>query len=239
MCIFFAFKEKISNKRCSDVLFVIIASIVVLIFLITCLLRLNVVIEYSRQGVNDHFVVSIFILKGLIKYKFEIPKIDTGKKGVKYSSVKETGKNEKDKSKKKEKMGYSDILQKIEKFRNFKCKYDVLIGKALKYLRCKLIIKKLDISITIGTDNAHHTAVLIGLCWSVVGLLTSYIHNKLNLVEKTVNIKPDYMGKKLKVDLFCILSVRIGHIIIVGLISLIHIIKRKFGFVGVKRSVAG
>lgn len=136
-------------------------------------------------------------------------------------------------------MGYRQIRRKFEEFRNFNKKYDVLLGKVYKYLRCRLNINKIDINITIGADNAHHTAVLLGLCWSAVGLLVSFLHNKLNLMEKTVNIKPDYMGKKLKVDLFCILSVRIGHIIIVGLIALTHIIGSKFGFAEVRRSVAG
>jgi hypothetical protein len=47
------------------------------------------------------------------------------------------------------------------------------------------------------------------------------------------------VGKKLKVDLFCILSVRIGHIIIVGFIALIHIIRSKFGFIEVRGNIAG
>lgn len=220
-------------------LFFIITIILVLTVVIICLIKVNVVIEYNRQGVNDNFVLSFLALKGLIKYKYEIPKIDVNKKGVKFKRLKERGKKEKDTSKKKGKMGYRYLIKKIETFRNFQKKYNVLLEKVYKYLRCRIKIRKIDINVVVGTDNAHHTAVLVGICWSAAGLLLSYIQNKLNLMEKTVNIKPDYMGKKFKVDLFCILSVRIGHIIVVGLISVIHIIGSKFGITEVRRSVAG
>lgn len=70
-------------------LFAIITVILVLVFLIICFIKVNVVIEYNRQGVNDNFVVSFFVLKGLIKYKFEIPKVGAGKKGIWFRKVKE------------------------------------------------------------------------------------------------------------------------------------------------------
>lgn len=155
-------------------LFFIITIIFVFTLIIICLIKVKVVIEYNRQGVDDHFVMSVFILKGLIKYKYEIPKIDASKKGVGYKSVNESGKKEKDTSKKKGKMGYREIIKKIESLRNFKKKYDVLLEKIDKYLRCRIKIKKIDINVVIGADNAHHTAVLIGLSWSAIGLLISY-----------------------------------------------------------------
>lgn len=215
------------------VIIIIVASILAL-----CLIKINIVIEYNRKGVNDHLVVSLFILYGLIKYKYEIPKIDAVKKGLLYRKVKEKGKKEKDKSKKKEKMGYSYVLKKIQEYRNLKNRYHILISRIFAYLRCRLTIKKLNLEVAIGTDNAHHTAILIGLCWSVVGFVISFIHNNLNLVEKNIKFKPDYMGKKLKVDLFCILNIKIGHIIIVGLICLNYLIRNKLGFVQASKSVS-
>jgi hypothetical protein len=217
----------------------IIMICIVFIILLLCLIRINIAIEYNRDGVNDHIILSLFILKGLVKYKYEIPEVKTKRKGFIFKKVKEKGKKEKDKSKKREKISYGYILKRIKYYRNLKKSYGVLIEKILRYLKCRLQIKKLDFSATIGTDNAHQTAVLIGLCWSFAGLILSFIHNNLNLIEKNINIKPDYMGKKFKVDLFCILNVRIGHIIIVGLICLVYMIKNKIDFVTVGRSVSG
>lgn len=220
-------------------LIAIIMVSVVFILLALCLIRINIALEYNREGVNDHIVLSLFILKGLVKYKYEIPKVNAGEKGFIFKKVKEKGKKEKDKSKHKGKLSYGYVLKKIKYYWDLKNRYHVLLGKIFGYLKCRLQIKNLDLRVTIGTDNAHHTAVLIGLCWSVAGLIISFIHNNLNLVEKNINIKPDYMGKKFKVDLFCILNVRIGHIIIIGLIYLLHIIRNKLGFVVVSRSVSG
>jgi len=222
-CIFFVYKEKMSNKRCGEVIIAILIISVAILLLVLCLIKVNLAIEYNRQGVDDHIAVSFFILNGLIKYKFEIPKVDSKKKGVFFKKVKEKGKKGKEVSKKREEFSYSYILKKVQDYRKFMANYRKLFAKISNYLRCKVKVKKLDLDVTIGTDNAHHTAVLMGLCWSVVGIAISFIHNNLNLLEKNISIKPDYMGKKLKVDLFCILNVRIGHIIIVGLIYLMHI----------------
>lgn len=200
---------------------IIIISVVILLIAL-CLIKVNFAIEYNRQGVDDHISLSFFILKGLIKYKFEIPKVDKNKKGIFFKKVKEKGNKEKEVSKRKEEFGYNYILEKIKEYREFMANYRILFAKISNYLRCKVKVKKLNLDVTIGADNAHHTAILMGVCWSVVGIAISFIHNNMNLLEKNISIKPDYMGKKLKVDLFCILNVRIGHIIIVGLIYLMH-----------------
>lgn len=200
---------------------IIIILAIILLILVLCLIRINLVIEYSRQGVDDYLSISFYILKGLIKYKIKIPEVDSSKKGIFLRKVKEKGK--KKTAKKKDKLSYDYILRKIQDYRAYFNIYKSVFNKISNYLRCKVKVNKLDLDVTIGTDNAHHTAVLIGLCWSAVGILISFIHNNLNFLEKSVSIKPDYMGKKLKVDLFCILNVRIGHIIIVSLIWLMHV----------------
>lgn len=201
------------------ILIISIFTAITVIFVI-CSIRINVEIRYNREGVNDHFSVSLLILNGLIKYKYETPKSESRDKDWFFRKVK---KKENDGSKKKEKLSYGYMLEKIKEGHNYINDNQVLLSRIFNYLRCKVKIKKLDLDVTIGTDNAHHTAILTGLCWTVIGIVTSFIHNNLNLLEKNINIKPDYMGKKLKVDFFCILNARIGHIIIVDLIYLKHI----------------
>ena len=220
---FLVLKAKIYNKRCRDVLIAIVIIFAAIMLLALCLIRINIAIEYKRQGVNDHITMSLFILKGLIKYKYEIPKVDTEKKGLLFRKLKEKGKKEKEVSKKKEKLSYSYILKKIQTYNDYIKDNHLLLRRIHNYLRCRVNIKKFDLDIIIGTDNAHQTAILIGVLWSLTGILLSVMHNNFNLLEKNISIKPEYMGKKLKVDLFCILNVRIGHIIIVGLICLMHI----------------
>jgi len=57
---------------------ILIITIAVLFAL--CFIKVNLAFEYKRRDVNDYFAVSIFIFNGLIKYKIEIPKVDTKKK---------------------------------------------------------------------------------------------------------------------------------------------------------------
>lgn len=216
--------------------------IIVLILTLVVLLlftKINIVIEFNKDGNNDHLVLSFFAYKGLIRHKYEIPKIGTKKKGIFFRGVKEKGKNEKDSEKKKGFIKYSSIIEKVKKVKSFYEKYDDILKKALEYLKPRFKINKLDLHTVIGTGNASQTAILTGMAWTVVGILLSALHNFIGIKENHIEIKPDFAVKKLKIDLYCIFKVKIAHIIVVGFIILTYLIRSKIGSVNVKRSITG
>lgn len=200
--------------------------ILALVFLIL-FTKLNILIEYKKDGHDDIFVLSIFALKGLLKYKYEIPSIRVKNKGISFSKVKEKGKKEKDVDKGKTDVKYTSFIDRFEKAKELYEKYTEII----RFLKCRIILEKIDLNIVIGTGNAHHTAILTGLAWSFAGVLLSFFHSSLSVKEKHIDIKSDFTGKKLKIDLYCILKVKFVHIIVIGFMVLSHRIREKLNSV--------
>ncbi|TYQ15749.1 UNVERIFIED_CONTAM: Protein of unknown function (DUF2953) [Acetivibrio alkalicellulosi] len=204
--------------------------IAVLIIFISVILitKINIIIEYKKKNKDDIFVLSIFLYKGLIKYKYEIPKVDPKKQGVLLRLKKEKGHKEKDTRNSKEYFNYSTIMERIKSIKNLYSKHKKLLKEIRNYLKCKLKIKSLDFNLVIGTGDASHTSILIGLAWTFSGIIISTLYRFININEKNINIKPDYVGKNINIDLYCILSLRIVHIIVIGFMILKHFIKNRF-----------
>ena len=59
------------------------------------LLEIKCVIEYARNDVDDNIVIAFYTMKGVFKYKYEIPLIDVGRSNVKFRLVREKGKKDK------------------------------------------------------------------------------------------------------------------------------------------------
>jgi hypothetical protein len=189
--------------------------ILLLLIIITLFLKVNVLIEYLRNDWDDHVVLSIYALKGILKYKYEISLLDIGKKGVKFSMVKEAGSEEKDIGQKDEK---KDFIKLFDEFNHLKKLYKenkILIRRINEYMGCRITLKDLKLDIDVGTGEACFTGIIGGLLWSIIGILDSYISSKLKVESKSVDIKTDFIKKKLNIDLYCIFNVRIVHIIVV------------------------
>lgn len=221
------------------VFYILFALLFIILIMVIVLTKLNIAVEYNKSGKNDHLIVSIFAYGGLIKYKYEIPGAGLKKKGIFFRSIKEKGKKEKDSKKSKEYIKYTGIIEKIEKVRNTYDEYEELARKVLKYLKCRVSMNKLDFHVLIGTGNASQTAILTGLVWTVTGIMFTAIYNFVNIKEKHIDIKSDFVGKKFKIDLYCIFKVKVAHIIVVGFMILTHLIRTKLSFINFKRSVTG
>lgn len=197
------------------VFFVIIALTLIVLML---LLKINIVIEYNKGRQNDGFVLSFFAFKRPIGFTYKMNELNTKKDGLFTQSKK--------------------IIQNIEKSKEFYERNKQIIKKVLKYLKCRICVERLDLKAVIGTGNASHTAILIGIAWSGVGVLVSMLHNFTDVKDKKIEIKPDFVGKKFNLELYCIFKVKVVYIIVIGLMVLKHIIKAKVGFINLKRSVA-
>lgn len=198
-------------------IFIVIAVIILMILLLFT--KFNIVIEYNRNKNKDYFVVYFLAFKGLILYKYK-------------TSAKEN-------SKKKASMNYSDIIDNIEKATIFFKKRKGIIKRVLRYLKYRINVKKLDLQIEFGTGNASHTAILTGIAWTGLGIFLSYIYGFVEINEKCINVKPNFVEKKFNVDLYCILTVRIVHIIIIVFMIRTHLAKSKAVSNNMKRSISG
>jgi len=189
--------------------------------------KIEIVLEYVKKGWDDHLVISFITFWGLLKYKYEIPLIDMESAGIKIRRIKKKGKKEKKVEEGKEKFNFSEILNRIKSSKKFYDSHKIIICKVKDYLKGRLILKEFKLDAVIGTGEAYYTGILNGIAWAVAGILTSYLSNNFKTLKKCVNIKSDFKEKKFDVDLFCIFSIKIVHIIVVGIKLLMNQLKGK------------
>ncbi|MDQ2085753.1 DUF2953 domain-containing protein [Herbivorax sp. ANBcel31] len=202
-------------------------AILIVLAIIILLSKINIVIEYKKKYKDDVFVLSFFLYKGLIKYKYEVPSVDTKGTGILYRFIKEKGKKEKKIKEGKEYTTYSSIIDRIKNVKLFYSRHCSLIKKIQNFLRCKIILKNLNFNMKLGTGDALQTSILTGLSWTFSGIIISFLYQFIKIEKKQIIIQPDYKGKSINLDLYCIFNVRIVYIIVIGFTVLIHFIKNR------------
>ncbi len=195
------------------VIFIFLSLILLMLFL---LIKVNILLEYLRNGWNEHIIISFFVLRGLIKYKYEIPLVDLEKDGLKFRKVKEKGSDEKDIKDEKEFVKFKRIYENYKALRRFYYQNIESICNIRSFLRGRLVLRKFDLKVALGTGDACLTGLVAGLIWSLAGIVVSWLENSFKTDARSVDVKVDYMEKKFKIDLYCIFNIKIVHIIVVG-----------------------
>lgn len=180
--------------------------IFLLLLTILGLSKAEIIYEYNLDGREDRVVITFSLFWGLFKIRKDISKIKKRKK--------------------------TETQDKILHFRQLYRLFDL----TKKYLRRKIRIKNLNISIELGTGDACYTGLVTGLAWATVGSIISVITNIFDTEKFSCNIIPDFSKKTLKLDLDCIFSIRIVNIIVVGLKMLIFYLKNRKKF---ERTIGG
>ena len=187
-----------ASKKEAIVLFfcLIIISIIILISIIFILSSIEISIENLKFSVpkienrilNDQYQISI----GIKLKKIKILKINITKTKLEKLKLKDK----------------TQILE--EKLMKNKNKFDIEFIKILKQLKIK--IKKLDLEVNIGTENASLTSYLVGIISTILALL---LKNKIEDCNKQkFIINPIYINKYLlKIRLDSIFEIEIIHII--------------------------
>lgn len=112
-------------------------------------------------------------------------------KGIDYDEVKNV-KNEISNT-------YAEIIDIIKK----------LFGK----LRYKVKIPTLKIELEYGTGNAATTGMLYGSIWQMLGILYPIASSWVDIVYPSLDITPDFYGKRYNIEAQSIIKVRPAHII--------------------------
>lgn len=177
------------------------------------LLNIYIKFHYIADEKGDHISVTVYALKGFLKFKREI-----GPKGIKKPGTKEA-----DKTEDKKRRGMLEIYDKYAHFRTF---YGATV-KLREYIEEKIHLEEVKIDASIGTGDACLTGITAGLAWAFAGVLVSFLTQKFNSFKKDIRIVPFFSEKKLKLDLYSIFKTKLVHIIVVGLKYLSITIKEK------------
>lgn len=210
--------------------YVIFAVIILFGFSITIsFLNLKIKINFIRKGDNDDINISLYILKGLLKYKVTIPFIDIinsidNNEFIKTQVYRKTQvlKEQKifKKANKKE-LNFNEMKLLAEKFLDFRRKY----LETIKYIMKKIAIDNIYWWTEIGLEDAADTAVLSGILWGIKSNLIMFLKRKYKLDYIYIDIKPYYTEKKLNVIFSCIVTLKLGYIIMTGIKLLLIRIK--------------
>lgn len=190
---------------------------IIIVASLALFIREKFVLEYTRNADHNHLIITIHLLKGLIKYKYEVPVDDEDINGVRFGKHKKKKKKKTQIKKDEGSKNYVNLFKKGISYINLYNDNKDVICKVRNYLRDKLILKEFTLDIAVGTGEAFYTGILNGLLWTITGTVFSFLSNNMIVQKKRIDIKSDFNSKKLDVHLYCIFSVRIVHIIVVRL----------------------
>ncbi|MCX7923295.1 MAG: DUF2953 domain-containing protein [Clostridia bacterium] len=179
----------------------------IIILSILFIVRIYIILEYEVIGLNDYIKLTFSALGGLIKYEYKIKD-----RLHRISEKKEAKSTEAD-----------GILNKL---RNLHKVYE-LMEKLKVYLKKKLWLNEVKLEIDIGTGDAYYTGIISGMLWAAAGVFTSIIANTFTTLKNRVCVRPNFMEKKFKAELYCIFSIKTVHIIVVVIKVLLHRLKNK------------
>ena len=192
-------------------------------------IKLNILIEYTRDGWDDHIVISFFTLGRLIKFKYEISMMDLENTGIKFKKYRTKKDESKDESSISDgKIGFSRLIEQSKFFRKVYKDNKVAICKVRDYIKGRIVISELDLKVTFGVGQANYTAIMNGVIWSLYGTVLSYITNTIKVLKNNIKINCDFSKTILKVDLYCIFTFKLAYIIVMGLIFAYRYIDKIF-----------
>jgi len=200
-----------------------------LVLLIRSTIKINLLL--MKDGEDDHIEVNAQAFYGLIKYQKKFPFIDmiNDKKNLFEAHINTSatvGNIDIPVGEKKDKalIDYDEIKYYKNKIEEVYKVYN----NTINYIRKKLLFEKLNWDTKIGTGDAAETAIITGLFWAVKSSILSVFNSKLRLNDIGVNITPVYETAQLKTRLDCIISLKVGYIIIACI---------KFVFIKIKLEV--
>jgi len=175
--------------------------------------RLTVEVNMKKVGQQDRIDLMINVFNGLYKKKIAFPLIKKEGPGVKVTEKTET----QTKTISEEKIFTFDDVEKAKKtYQHFLKKYHHA-KKHLAELVDKLRVDKVETKIQFGVGAADYTAMLSGLIWMIHGWSRLFIERKLTLACKPHHqVIPVYGATVFKMTASCIVSIRLGHLIIIG-----------------------
>lgn len=178
------------------------AAVLILLFILL-FIKVNIIIEYSKNNGNDNLALSIYTLSGIVKYKYEVPLVEFRKKGIKLRWISEKGKKEKDKYKLSSFLDLGDLYSS----------FNILKEAFQKYIKKRPVIKDLRLKVRFGTGDAFYTGILSGCVWTLAGLITAFLCNNFKVLKKEVKVQSEFSKEVLNIDVSCIFTLRIVNII--------------------------
>lgn len=201
-----------------------------LIYGLLFLIPIKIKVIINGLDSDDEILILFSTILDLVQYKLCIPYLKVLDGSVEFSELTTKAKfvNE-NKNLKTKNSGESYIFEKfkkrLQKIEDFS-KYIALLRPMVYSLLQKIHMKNFRWTTEIGSSDAAVTGILTGMLWIIKGQFFSFIKEIFRIEDVFINIKPYFNKLIFKTELFCIISIKIGHIINVGIkIAYILILK--------------
>jgi len=210
--------------------------IFVVIAVIIYFLNTEIIVEYIRNGINDHVLISFSPVKG-VKFKYEASLMGIRENGFKFKRVKNKKKtknnDEEEKIKNSEGVkqnkssgnGADNIFSRIDYFKKKYDKLNFFINYAIKKLKSRIKMKNFNVEMTIGTGDASLTGILTGVAWMITGIVYSNLSMAFQIHNKSIKINSDFSKTIFKANVLCIFNIRMGHIIKVVFLLILKLLE--------------
>lgn len=194
-----------------------IVLVVIVLVLLVYYMPVKMIVKTIRKDDNDVMLIRLVCLYGLLKLKYEVPYVDLifrrGKAGIAYKSELKQPADKKIFAKAENTITIEQIKRMYNVYKINKTR----IRKAVDYILSKTKIHDLTIIFKIGTGDAAATALAYGLSCIVIGSALSVLYNRVEVTSKDIAVKPVFDSETLNLELSCIITMRLGHIINTGI----------------------
>ena len=187
-------------------------------FLILFILSsIKIKVKIIKDGKCEEIIFHIYAFYGLIKYRLEIPFVEILNKShaiaaTEFNSDVEVSNEETIKGQLREDFSWEEIESVYTTVSRLYRKHKI----AIQYINEKLVMNEISWTTEVGVSDAAATAITTGIFWAVKTNVIAVLIKKLNLKSYHVNVYPYYGADKFNTSFDCILSLKIGYIIIAG-----------------------
>lgn len=183
-------------------------------------------IKILKDNTNDKIILKSNTLFGLIKYKIEIPFVDLEMAKNKLPFIKlntETKKNQDGPvTENKSRITFEEMKKIKKRVEYFLKHYSNVVGYVLEKLRSRYFLWITEL----GIGDAAITGMISGFFWILKGELMTIVSNNIKCSKVILNVIPRFNEKIFKTTFHCIITIKMGYIIIAAL---------KFGFIFLKK----
>lgn len=163
--------------------------------------KVRISVAFTKKGKDN--LISITVGWGLIRYVYQIPRVDANEKGVKFY-----------KKRKKRHDGKKDsVVIRYGKVRLAYLKNKEKFRVLQKYLQYRLAIPEYSLKVGVGTEDAAITGIITGMLWALIGMADALVSHTFHIGKKSVNVQPDFSKDVLDINFRCIFQMKIVHII--------------------------
>lgn len=194
---------------------IITIALAIIFFIVISEIKINVLV--LKDGKREEIVLTTLALYGLLKYRMELPflKLFKNKNFVdsfNLNSDIELGKKEVIKDNQQENFNFNEIKIIYKETQAFYRKY----YPSIQYIHNRVTIEQIAWATEVGVEDAAVTAIATGVFWMIKSNLVALIYNSFTTDNIQLNVTPYYGGEKFSTTLDCIITLKLGHIIIAG-----------------------